>query len=86
MWADTGADPLRCPGSGAPSEPAATFPDGWPHGRALCAACQRFIPLHNFIPLHSGTLAPHDTSDPTEPAAETLRRREWFNTIGGLRS
>ncbi|MDZ8202064.1 hypothetical protein RZO50_11105 [Microbacterium sp. SSW1-59] len=76
MWADTGADPLRCTGSGTTGAPAATLPDGWPHGHALCPTC------HRFVPLHGGVLAPHDTSDPAETQAGALRRREWFNTFG----
>ena len=77
MWTDAGADPLRCPGSGEPGEPAAQLANGFPGGRAVCPHCQRFIALDA-----SGRLAEHDTSDPDEPADETAQRREWFNTHG----
>ncbi len=76
MWTDASADPLRCAGSGRPAEPAALSPDGYPHGRALCDVCLRFVPLQD------GRLVEHDTSDPGEPAAEAQRRRDWFNAAG----
>ncbi|MFI8633291.1 hypothetical protein ACIGEP_11900 [Microbacterium sp. NPDC077663] len=76
MWTDAAADPARCAGSGEPGEPAAALSDGWPHGRALCLVC------HRFIPLEDGVLAEHDTSDRDESDAETAHRREWLNTHG----
>jgi len=76
MWAEAAADPLRCDGTGLAGRSAATLPDGWPDGRALCPIC------HRFVALDDGVLAPHDTSDPGEPETEALRRRDWFNTIG----
>ncbi|MDQ1126217.1 hypothetical protein QE428_001250 [Microbacterium sp. SORGH_AS 505] len=76
MWTDAAADPSRCPGSGEPGSSAATLADGWPHGRALCPAC------HRFVPLEGGLLAEHATSDEDETDAEASRRREWLNTHG----
>ena len=76
MWTDAAADPARCTGSGDPGEPAAVLADGWPHGRALCPVC------HRFVPLEDGRLTSHETSDPHETDAETTRRREWLNTHG----
>lgn len=76
MWTDAAADPPRCPGSRQPGEPAASLADGWPHGRALCPVC------HRFVPLDDGLLAPHDTSDEGETDAEASHRREWLNTHG----
>ena len=76
MWTDAAADPAGCPGSGRPGEPAAPLDDGWPHGRALCPVC------HRFVPLAGGLLAEHTTSDEGEPDAEASRRREWLNTHG----
>lgn len=77
LWSDTGADPLRCPASGSPAAPAATLPDGFPGGRALCEHCLRFIPLDA-----GGRLLEHDTSDPDESEAELAHQREWFNSHG----
>lgn len=77
MWTDAGADPARCPGSGTPGSPAAPLADGWPHGRALCGVCHRFIELDE----HGG-LDEHDTFDVRETARETARRREWLNRTG----
>lgn len=45
MWADSGADDPRCPGSGAPGSPAEILPNGFPGGRALCPVCLQFVPL-----------------------------------------
>ncbi|MCP2636573.1 hypothetical protein K0817_008320 [Microbacterium sp. HD4P20] len=77
MWTDASADPPRCPGSGEPGEPAAQLPDGYPHGRALCAGCQQFVPLDT-----AGRLAEHEASDDAETDAEAGSRREWFNLHG----
>ncbi|GAA1470296.1 hypothetical protein GCM10017607_07670 [Microbacterium thalassium] len=77
MWADAAADEPRCPGSGEHGEPAAALADGWPHGRALCDVCHRFVVLDA-----DGALREHDTSDPDEPAHEAASRREWLNTYG----
>ncbi|MFE7845201.1 hypothetical protein ACFUTX_08420 [Microbacterium sp. NPDC057407] len=77
MWTDAAADPPRCPGSGAPGHAAAPLPDGFPHGRALCRRCLRFVPLDT-----AGNLVEHETSDPKESDIEAERRREWFNTAG----
>lgn len=77
MWTDASADPPRCPGSGEAATPAAPLPDGFPHGRAVCRTCLRFVPLDD-----RGRLAEHDTTDPTETAEEVERRREWFNRAG----
>lgn len=77
LWSDASADPPRCPGSGEPAEPAAELPDGFPHGRAACPHCQRFIALDG-----SGRLVEHDTTDPAESDTEIASRREWFNTHG----
>ena len=73
MWTDAGADPARCPGSGAPADPAPPLPNGFPGGRALCESCLEFVELED------GRLAEHDTS-----GAETddANRREWFNAHG----
>lgn len=76
MWTDATADPARCTGSGEPGEPAAVLADGWPHGRALCPVC------HRFVPLEDGRLTSHETSGPHETDAETAHRREWLNTHG----
>ncbi|MDJ1113866.1 hypothetical protein [Microbacterium dauci] len=76
MWSDLAADHPRCAASGDPAVPAATDADGYPHGRALCPVCQRFIPLTD------GRLDAHDTSDAAESPAERARRREWLNTHG----
>jgi hypothetical protein len=75
MWADAAADLPRCSGSGAPGAPAATLPDGFPEGRALCPTCLRFVPLDEV-----GRLVQHDTSDPAENDSEIVQRRSWFNT------
>lgn len=77
MWTDAAADPPRCPGSGEPGEAAAPLPDGFPHGRALCRSCLRFVELDD-----GGDLVEHDTSDPDESDTEAERRREWFNSAG----
>jgi hypothetical protein len=77
MWSDVSADPPRCPGSGESGEPAVTLADGFPEGRAVCARCQRFVPLDA-----DGRLVEHDTTDPDETGAESAHRREWFNTHG----
>jgi hypothetical protein len=77
MWSDASADPLHCSGSGARGEPAATLPDGFPGGRALCPVCLRFIALDA-----GGRLVEHDTSDETETDAEARRRQDWFNVHG----
>lgn len=76
MWTDAAADPPRCAGSGSPAQPAAPSPDGYPHGRGLCVRCLRFVPLE------TGHLAEHDTSDPGETEHEAAQRRNWFNTAG----
>lgn len=76
MWTDAGSDPARCRGSGDPGAPAERLDDGFPEGRALCAACLRFIALDE-----AGRLIEHDTSDESETDADT-RRREWFNVHG----
>lgn len=77
MWTDAGADAPRCPGSGAPGEPAVTLDDGFPGGRALCPRCLSFIDLDD-----DGILVEHETSivDPGDPDGQ--RHREWFNTHG----
>jgi len=77
MWTDAGADDPHCPGSGSPGEPAEPLADGWPHGRALCPVCHRFVSV-----TAEGKLAPHDTTDPDETDAEAARRQEWLNTHG----
>ncbi len=77
MWADPASDPLRCPGSGEPAVAAATLPDGYPDGRALCPHCLRLVALDD------GRLEPHDASDEAEPDTEIARRREWMNQLGG---
>ena len=77
MWADAGADPAHCSGSGEPGEPAALLADGFPDGRALCTVCLRFIPLDD-----AGRLIGHDTADEGETDAEARRRGEWFNAHG----
>ena len=77
MWTDAGADAPRCRGSGEPGEPAANLADGYPHGRALCPMCLRFVPLDD-----AGALVEHDTTDATETDAEARRRGEWFNGHG----
>lgn len=77
MWADVAADAPHCPGSGEPGEPAATLPNGYPDGRALCPVCLRFIPLDA-----DGRLGEHDTSDPSEPDDEGRQRQKWFNVHG----
>lgn len=77
MWTDAAADPPQCPSSGEPGEPAAQLGDGYPHGRALCARCQRFVPLDG-----AGRLVEHDTTDALETDAEASSRREWFNLHG----
>ncbi|WP_127818769.1 hypothetical protein [Microbacterium sp. CPCC 204701] len=77
MWTESGADALRCAGSGEPGEPAAPLADGYPHGRALCPVCLRFVPLDD-----AGALVEHDTTDAAETGAEARRRGEWFNAHG----
>jgi hypothetical protein len=76
MWSDISADEPRCAASGDYGTPAPMDLDGYPHGRALCPACQRFITLTD------GRLDAHDTSDAAESPAEIARRREWLNTHG----
>lgn len=76
MWADATADPPTCPGSGAVAAPAEPSPDGYPHGRGLCRECSRLIPIE------TGRLAAHDSSDAGESPEETMWRREWLNTHG----
>lgn len=56
---------------------AATLPDGYPDGRALCPHCLRLVALDD------GRLEPHDASDEAEPDTEIARRREWMNQLGG---
>jgi hypothetical protein len=77
MWADAGADPARCSGSGDPGSPAERLADGFPNGRALCPVCLRFVPLDE-----TGRLVEHDTSDESEMDADIRDRREWFNVHG----
>lgn len=77
LWSDLTADPPRCPGSGEPGSPAAALADGFPHGRALCGRCLRFVRLDG-----QGRLVDHDTADADEPDAERAQAREWFNTHG----
>nr|WP_198425977.1 hypothetical protein [Microbacterium ureisolvens] len=77
MWSDAGADPARCPGSATPGAPAEPQADGFPHGRALCPVCLRFVELDD-----SSRLVEHDTSDPAETAAEAHSRRGWLNAHG----
>lgn len=77
MWSDAASDPARCDGSGVAAGPAAALADGYPHGRALCPWCARFVALDP-----SGRLEPHDASDESEPDAEIARRREWMNLHG----
>lgn len=77
MWTDAAADPPRCPGSGTAAAPASPLPDGYPHGRALCPTCLRFIELTD-----DARLDVHDTSDPHETEDEALHRREWLNANG----
>ena len=76
MWSDGDSDPERCAGSGEPGERAEVLADGYPHGRALCRACLRFVPLTG------GRLDDHETSDAGESDEEVRRRHEWFNTVG----
>ncbi|MCR2814311.1 hypothetical protein [Microbacterium jiangjiandongii] len=76
MWNDVAADPPRCAGSGEPASPAATLPDGYPHGRALCRRCFTFVPLRDRL------LTAHDAAPSDESDAEIASRREWFNTLG----
>ncbi|MGP3534675.1 hypothetical protein ACTU3I_07760 [Microbacterium sp. RD1] len=76
MWSERGADPPRCPGSGAPGSPAEPLPDGFPGGRALCPVCDGFVPLRD------GTLIEHDSWRGDATREEADRRREWFNTHG----
>ncbi|TQJ31819.1 hypothetical protein [Microbacterium sp. SLBN-146] len=76
MWSDAGADDPRCLGSGTSATAAALLADGYPHGRALCPRCLRFIELTH------GALVAHDTSDPDETDEESKRRAEWLNTHG----
>ena len=76
MWTDAGADDPRCPGSGTPAVAATPLADGYPHGRALCPKCLRFVELRD------GELVPHDTSDPAETDDEAAHRAEWLNTHG----
>lgn len=77
MWSSAGADPERCAGSGEPGSPAATLPDGYPHGRALCRRC------FTFVPLMDGRLTQHDAAPAEESDAEIAARREWFNQSPG---
>lgn len=77
MWTDAAADPPRCSGSGAPGVPAAPAPGGYPHGRALCERCLRFVPLDP-----DDRLVEHDTTDPDETPAEAAQRQDWFNQAG----
>ncbi|MET2012375.1 hypothetical protein ABXJ56_12535 [Microbacterium chocolatum] len=74
LWSEVGADPARCAGSGARARAADALDDGWPHGRALCRRCLRFIPLVE------GTLVVHETGG--DSAEEHRRVAEWFNTHG----
>lgn len=75
MWTDAGADPAHCPGSGSPAEPAEPLPNGFPHGRALCPVC------HRFVALDDGALVDHDTWDPGDQQ-DAADAREWLNTHG----
>lgn len=77
MWTDATADSARCPGSGEPGAPVAVLPNGFPHGRALCERCLRFVALDA-----AGNLAEHDTTDAAETDTELVDRRDWFNTHG----
>ncbi len=77
MWTDAAADAPRCPGSGIPASPAAPQVDGYPHGRALCPQCLRFLALDE-----GDRLTEHETTDPAETPDEARRRRDWLNTNG----
>lgn len=76
LWSDLQADLPACPGGGAPAEPAATLPDGFPHGRAVCPACWAFVTLAD------ATLAPHDSWRGDASRADADHRRDWFNAFG----
>ncbi len=76
MWTDASADPPRCPGSGGAGRPADPLPDGWPHGRALCPQCLRFVPLED------GRLTEHDTASADDAPGEVERRITWLNEHG----
>lgn len=76
LWSDLQADPPACPGGGAPAEPAATLPDGFPHGRAVCPVCWAFVTLAD------ATLAPHDSWRGDASRADADHRRDWFNAFG----
>jgi hypothetical protein len=77
LWSDLDADPPACPGAGEAAEPAPTLDDGFPGGRALCPVCGRFVRLRG-----DGTVPRHRSWRGDASAAETARRREWFNTFG----
>lgn len=76
MWTDASADPPRCPGSGGAAGPADPSPDGWPHGRALCPRCLRFVPLED------GRLIEHETASADDTPGEVERRNTWLNEHG----
>ncbi|MFN3949471.1 hypothetical protein [Microbacterium sp.] len=76
LWSDLQADPPACPGGGAPAEPAATLPDGFPHRRAVCPVCWAFVTLAD------ATLAPHDSWRGDASRADADHRRDWFNAFG----
>jgi hypothetical protein len=77
MWGEREADPPDCAGAGAEADPAPTLDDGFPHGRALCSVCGRFV-----RPRQDGTIPRHRSWRGDRTLAEAARRREWFNTFG----
>ena len=77
MWREIDADPPACPSAGDPAVAARTLADGYPHGRALCPVCGRFVRLRR-----DGTLPVHRSWRGDRTRAEAERRREWFNAIG----
>lgn len=75
MWTDASADLPRCVASGEQATAAEPLADGWPHGRALCRHCLRFIPLSE------GRLVEHEISSDADDD-EQPRRSQWFNDHG----
>ncbi len=77
MWTDAAADAARCPGSGIEGSAAAPLANGFPHGRALCPRCLRFVGLDA-----DGRLIEHETTDADESDDELRQRQEWINLHG----
>lgn len=76
LWSDAQADPPECAAAGSAAKPAATLPDKFPGGRALCPVCWAFVAIED------GVLVAHEMWRGDASRQEADQRREWFNAHG----